>query len=75
MRRQFVLSVVDRGNTLWYKLDLHGDNSCVINEVYYSELDHGLAAVATRHGIQRAEPGQQQVSVGWQLAELIRCCE
>ncbi|KAI6659264.1 hypothetical protein LOD99_14937 [Oopsacas minuta] len=59
----FVLSIVDRGNTLWYKLALHGDNSCIINGVYYSELDHGLTAVATRHGITRVEPNRLQQTV------------
>ena len=71
MHREFVLSVVDRGNTLWYKLALHGDNSCIINEVYYSELDQGLSAVATRHGIQRAEAGEVSPL---QLRTDLMCC-
>ena len=71
VHREFVLSVVDRGNTLWYKLGLHGDNSCVINEVYYSELDQGLSAVAARHSIQRTEIGQVSYTAG-ELA--VRVC-
>lgn len=60
--REFTVSVAERSGPAHYKVSIHGDSSCVINEVYYSELEQGLSAVAALHGIRTVSADKGQVS-------------